>query len=99
MPEHPLAIFEGLDPKLYGQVKSSNELALCDGALPRKVKLLIAMALDSSLGAAQGVKTLAQQALSAGATKEEIAEAVRVAYYICGVSCVYTAAQAFRELF
>ena len=38
-------------------------------------------------------------AIEAGATREEIAEAVRVAYYISGVGSVYTAAQALKELF
>jgi len=99
MPEHPLAIFEKLDPALLAQVKSGADLALCDGALPRKFKLLIAMALDASLGAAPGVQALARQALAAGATKEEILESVRVAYHICGSSSVYPAAAALRELF
>ena len=46
-----------------------------------------------------GVKSLAQQAMEAGATKEEITEALRVAQYLSGVGCVYTAAQALGELF
>jgi alkylhydroperoxidase/carboxymuconolactone decarboxylase family protein YurZ len=99
MPEHPLAIFEKLDPALFAQVKNGADLALCDGALTRKHKLLIAMALDASLGATQGVQSLARQAMAAGATKEEILEAVRVAYHICGASSAYTAAAALRELF
>jgi alkylhydroperoxidase/carboxymuconolactone decarboxylase family protein YurZ len=45
------------------------------------------------------VRALAQQALNAGATKEEIMEAIRVAEYICGVGCIYTAAGAFKDLF
>lgn len=99
MAENPLAIFEKLDPELLDHIKNSNELALSEGTLSKKNKLLIAMALDSSLGAANGVKSLAQAALRAGATNEEIVEALRVAYYICGVSCVYTAAGAFQDLF
>jgi alkylhydroperoxidase/carboxymuconolactone decarboxylase family protein YurZ len=42
---------------------------------------------------------LAEQAMKAGASKEEIAEAIRVAQYISGVGSVYTAARAFRDLF
>jgi len=57
------------------------------------------MALDASHGAIQGVKALAQLAMQAGATKEEIAEALRVVQYISGVGSVYTAAHAFEELF
>ncbi|SNQ62190.1 carboxymuconolactone decarboxylase family protein [Candidatus Methanoperedens nitratireducens] len=70
-----------------------------DGALPGKFKLLIAMAFDASYGAVQGVKVLAQQAMEAGATKEEIAEALRVAQHLSGVGCIYTAGQALKELF
>ncbi len=50
-------------------------LVYCDGALPRKMKLLIAMVFDASHGAVSGVKSLAQSAVKAGATKAEIAEA------------------------
>ena len=57
------------------------------------------MALDAAHGAVDGVRALAEQALKAGATKEEIAEAIRVAQYISGVGSVYTAARAFKDLF
>ena len=63
MSENPLKILERLDPELLKLVESTSNLALSDGALPKKFKLLIAMALDASLGAVQGVKTLAQDAL------------------------------------
>jgi len=56
------------------------------------------MAFDASFGAVQGVKSLARQAIEAGATKEEIMETLRVAQYISGVGSVYTAAQALKEL-
>ena len=99
MAENPLKIFEKLDPELLKLVDSTKGLALNDGALPRRVKLLMAMALDASQGTEEGVRSLAQQALNAGATKEEIMEAIRVAQYICGAGCVYTAASAFKGLF
>ncbi len=99
MSEYPLKILEKLDPELLKLVENTSKLAFADGALPKKFKLLIAMALDASQGAVQGVKSLAQAAIQAGATKEEITEAVRVAQYISGVGSTYTAAQALRELF
>jgi len=98
MPEHPLKIFEDLDPDLLELVNRTSELALADGALPKKVKLLIAMALDAAHGAVGGVASLAQQAMQAGATKEEVAEALRVAQYVSGVGSVYTAAHALKGL-
>ena len=99
MAENPLKVFEKLDPELLKLVDNTKGLALIDGALPRRSKLLMAMALDASQGAEEGVRSLAQQALNAGATKEEIMEAIRVAQFICGVGCVYTAACAFKDLF
>jgi alkylhydroperoxidase/carboxymuconolactone decarboxylase family protein YurZ len=99
MGEHPLKIFEKLDPDLLELVTSAGEFALADGALPKKFKLLIAMALDAAHGASEGVKALAQAAHQAGATKEEITEALRVSQYVSGVGSVYTAARALTELF
>jgi len=99
MAENPLKIFEKMDPELLKLVDQTKALALNDGALPRKLKLLIAMALDASQGTAEGVMSLAQQALKAGATKEEIMETIRVAQYVCGAGCVYTAAHAFKDIF
>lgn len=98
MPEHPLKVFQKLDPKLLKLVENTSEFALADGALPRKFKLLIAVTLDASHGAVGGVTALARSAMEAGATKEEIAEALRVGQYVCGVGCIYTAAQALKEV-
>lgn len=99
MTEHPLKIYEKLDPDLLKQVENSSGFAFADGALPRKYKLLIGMAFDASHGAVNGVKSLAQQALEAGVRKEEITEALRVAQYLSGVGCVFTAGRALEELF
>ena len=57
------------------------------------------MSLDAAAGTIDGVKSLAQAALAAGATKEEIAETLRVTQYISGVGSTYTAARALAELF
>ena len=96
MAEDPLAIYEELDPKLLDMAHRSRDLALSDGELPRKMKLLIALALDAAAGAPDGVASLARMALQAGATKTEIAEALRVAHYIAGVGSVYTAARGLK---
>jgi len=98
MPEHPLQVYEKLDPKILKVVNDTREFAMTDGALPRKTKLLIAMVLDAVHGASDGVHSLATQAIKAGATKEEIAEALRVAHFICGVGCVYTAARGLHDV-
>jgi alkylhydroperoxidase/carboxymuconolactone decarboxylase family protein YurZ len=93
MKEHPLKIFEKIDPALLQHVQESSDFAFADGAIPRKYKLLIGMAFDASYGAVNGVKSLAQQAMEAGATKEEIVEALRVAQHLSGVGCVYVGAR------
>ena len=98
MAEHPLKILEKIDPGLLKHVGDTNAFALAEGALPRKIKFLIAMALDAAHGTVEGTKALAEQAMKAGATKEEIAEALRVTQFISGVGSVYTAARALKEL-
>jgi alkylhydroperoxidase/carboxymuconolactone decarboxylase family protein YurZ len=99
MAEHPLKIFEKIDPELFKLVQNINAFALADGALSKKFKLLIAMALDASHGAVRGVRALAEQAMKVGATKEEITETLRVAQYVSGAGSIYTAADALRDLF
>ena len=69
-------MFEQLDPELLKLVRQTSELALADGALPRKVKLLIAVALDAAHGAVGGVKTLPCMATDAESTNHEVAEAL-----------------------
>jgi alkylhydroperoxidase/carboxymuconolactone decarboxylase family protein YurZ len=99
MPDHPLKTMMKLDPKLAENLKATEEFVYADGALPRKFKLLIAMAFDAAHGAVGGVTSLALQAMNAGATKEEITEALRVAYLLGGVGSVYIASQALKEVF
>ena len=98
MAEHPLKVFEQNDPEFFKLVADTRTLAMTDGALSEKVKLLIAMALDAAHGAESGVRTLALKAKEAGATKQEILETIRVTHYICGVGAVYTAAPALKEI-
>ena len=57
------------------------------------------MALDASNGTVERLKALTLQAMKAGATKEEIMETLRVAQYVSGVGCVYTAVHAYKDLF
>jgi alkylhydroperoxidase/carboxymuconolactone decarboxylase family protein YurZ len=97
--ENPLKIFEKLDSELFKLFESSRAFTFEDGTLSRKSKLLIALALDAAKGKAQGVKSLTQLAMQVGATIEEIMETLRVAFFVNGVGCIYTAAEAFRELF
>lgn len=98
MAEHPLSTIEKLDPKLMNHLRDTHELIYAQGALPKKYKLLIAMAFDAAYGADQGVRSLASSALKEGATIEEITEALRVAYHLTGVGTLYTASRGLKEL-
>ncbi len=95
----PLKVIADNDSALLESVNASRELAFSEGAIPVKYKLLIAMALDAAHGAANGVQVLAQQAMQAGATKDEIMEAVRVAGFVSGAGSVYAAAYGLNEVF
>jgi alkylhydroperoxidase/carboxymuconolactone decarboxylase family protein YurZ len=99
MPESPLSTAMKVDPKLVEHMRTSDEWVFANGALPKKVKLLMAMAFDAADGAVGGVRGLAQRAINEGATKEEIGEALRVAYLMKGVGPVYIASQGLKELF
>ena len=99
MSEHPARILEKHDPEFIKLVENMSKFILADGALPKKFKLLIAMTLDASHRAVGGVKALAREAMEAGATKEEIMEALRVAQLVSGVGSIYGVAQALTELF
>lgn len=98
MSENPLKVFETLDPALLKAIENTRELAFSDGALPGKYKYLIAMVLDASHGAERGVAHLAQEAMDAGASREEVAEALRVSYFIDGAVGIHTAAHGLTGL-
>ena len=97
MNEHPLATIMKLDPKLMDHLRAADELVYADGALPKKIKLLIALAFDAANGAVNGVRALARTARENGASDAEIAETVRVAYHLSGVGSVYSASQGLKE--
>jgi alkylhydroperoxidase/carboxymuconolactone decarboxylase family protein YurZ len=87
-----------IDPKMADRLREMNEFIYGPGALSRKFKLLLAMAFDAAHGADLGVRALAQQAMKEGATTDEIAEALRVAYHLSGVGALYTASNGLRDV-
>lgn len=92
MSKNPLDVLVENDKKLIDNIMKSKDLAFAEGALSSKVKILMAMALDASLGTSNGVRSLAIQAMEAGATKDEILETIRVASFVSGAHSVFTAA-------
>jgi alkylhydroperoxidase/carboxymuconolactone decarboxylase family protein YurZ len=84
------------DPEFYRAVKSVAEAAAAPGALDAKTKTLITLALDASHGASEGVAVLARRARDLGASEEEIAEALRLAYFVAGNIVLVTSGAAYR---
>lgn len=96
---NPLQVIQDNDDRLYHSIQESRNLAFQEGALGKKEKLLIAVALDAAHGAVNGVKSLTTMAMDAGATREEVLESLRVAAYISGAGSIYTAAAGLQDLF
>ena len=84
------------DPDLLAQMNSLHAFATKDGALPGKVKMLMAMLCDAILGHGEGVRALAQMARTQGATDAEIAETVRMAFAFAGMPGLVTGTFAYR---
>ncbi|SES69146.1 Carboxymuconolactone decarboxylase family protein [Methanococcoides vulcani] len=98
MSENPLQVIIDSDAEFFQLLEETRETSFPEDGIPLKYKLLMAMALDASKGAVNGVTSLAVQAMEAGATKEEVMQAVKVTHYICGVGSVYVAANALKDV-
>ncbi|KXS46772.1 MULTISPECIES: carboxymuconolactone decarboxylase family protein [Methanohalophilus] len=98
MTGNPLNTIKKADPDLFGLIEQGGELTFSEEGIPLQYKFLIAMALDASKGAENGVRNLATQAINAGATKEEVMQAVRIANYVSGVGSVHIAANALKDI-
>jgi alkylhydroperoxidase/carboxymuconolactone decarboxylase family protein YurZ len=98
MPYNPMSSIKNLDEKLLASIETGRALAFEEGALSAKTKYLIALGIDASHGTEEGVRALASQALKNGATKEEIAEVLRVVNFISGVGSIYAAARALEGI-
>ena len=94
----PLQSLKDIDEELFEFVKRSEDLAFSEGKIPLKYKYLMAMAIDACQGASEGVKALAKAAIENGASREEIAEALKIAIYVCGAGAAYTAAKGLDGL-
>ncbi len=84
-------------PELLKIVNGARESVLTDGALSLKVKTLMTMLCDALLAHPDGVANIANRARAAGATEEEIAETVGVAFLFGGMPALVTGANAFKR--
>jgi alkylhydroperoxidase/carboxymuconolactone decarboxylase family protein YurZ len=76
---------------------TQREQVLKDGAIPAKYKILMTMIVDAVMGHSDGCAAIANHARAAGATEDEISEAVEVAYLFGGTPALVTATNAFRK--
>jgi alkylhydroperoxidase/carboxymuconolactone decarboxylase family protein YurZ len=85
------------DPELLQQMNSLEGFVGREGALPARIKTLMSMLGDTILGHGDGVKAIAERARAQGATEEEIAETVRMAFLCAGMPGLVTGTHAFRK--
>lgn len=90
------AALEKSTPDLFEKVSVVRGSILRDGALSLKVKTLMIMACDALLSHPGGVAELSDRARGLGASEEEIAESVGVAYLMGGMPALITGSNAFR---
>lgn len=76
------------DEKLYALVDETLGMVHAEGALETKYKLLISMVADAICNHPSGAVACAKEALAAGATKEQVMEALRVVYAAGGLPMV-----------
>jgi len=83
-------------PDALKEMTTAQELVMKDGALSLKTKTLMMMLCDSLLAHPDGVANIATRARSLGATENEIAETVAVAFLMGGLPGLVTGGNAFR---
>ncbi len=98
MPENAAPTAETLNPKSASLVEKGREWAPSDENSPIKSRILTALARDASHGAFESVASLAEAAAKAGASTEEITEALGVRQFTGGARSLYTSARALGEL-
>ena len=84
-------------PALLKDVTAVREAIMKEGALSMKTKTLMTMLCDALLAHSSGVATIAGRARGMGASEEEIAETVGVAFLMGGLPALVTGASAFQE--
>ena len=91
------SLLEQHAPAVLKDVTAVRESVLTDGALSLKVKTLMTMLCDALLAHADGVAAISDRARALGATEEEIAETIRVAFWMGGLPALVTGVNAFKK--
>jgi sugar phosphate isomerase/epimerase len=87
------------DKKLYDNAKAALDIVHAnDGALDLKYRLLLSMVADALTRHPAGAVACGKEALEAGATKEEVIEAIRVIYTAGGLPSLIENFDLYREV-
>jgi alkylhydroperoxidase/carboxymuconolactone decarboxylase family protein YurZ len=92
-----LGAIQQRDPQFGDSYTAMRERILKDGAIPAKYKVLMGMITDAIAAHPDGVRDLANNARTAGASEAEITEAVEVGYLYGGTAALVMGANAFRS--
>ncbi|AKB48169.1 Protein-disulfide reductase [Methanosarcina sp. Kolksee] len=95
---HILEILGELDSESLRKYNRCDKKLLSDGALPAKVKILIALAVVASKQCERCTVVQMQSALNNGATKEEIMEVMDVIFITSGAPAVAACRDALKLL-
>jgi 4-carboxymuconolactone decarboxylase len=87
-----------LDPELYKSVMGLDQMVWKDGALSKKTKKLIAIAIAAALRDRHAVRAQMAGAKHLGITKEELDETLRVTFLLAGMPAYVYGKAAAEEL-
>lgn len=90
--------FKEYAPEAYEAYNAWSAAAFAEGALGKKTKELIAFAVSHAIQCPYCIDAHAKGASSAGASREEMAEAIHVAAVIRGGASLVHAVQALQSL-
>ena len=86
----------GKSESLAAILQKDQEFMASESSLPRWVKNLMAMQIDSIFNHPAGARWYGSQAMEAGASEEQVAEAIELLRMFAGRPAMATAASAFE---
>ncbi len=84
-------------PELLGPWMEIRSKVIADGALPRKVKELFLLGINLVRRYPSGIESHTKGALDAGATQEEVMEAIATAILSSAAPAMYNGPRALKE--
>lgn len=87
-----------MNSKVYKKFLELEQATYVDGALSTKTKELVAIGISAAINCESCIQWHTEYALRAGATEEEILEALEVAMEIGGGKAIGTARMAFEVI-